>query len=636
MRTFIAVLSCLIFTPYVALCQLEDFLPAPGEIKQDRENTQNSASLRGDDIWIETFENGIPADWENSEISDIAHWEYRGPETTPDIYIGSRGSCIPEGEAGSEPIESPTWADGFAIFDSNYWDDNLGPCIEGFGTGPSPAPHDGWLATPPVDLSEYEAVFFAFNHFFKEWATNTQAVLEYKSGGSDWEVLHEIVVESGNATAPDEEVVINVTEQAAGTSDFQIRFRFIGTYYYWMIDDVRFVEPDANNIVINDASFAEFDLFDPGNESGFEGLEYTMYPDEMSPTFDFEVEVFNAGAETQTDVILHVVIVNIETQDTIYNETSLSSNLITQQVSWFETPSFSMPAGFGEFEIHYSISQNEEDEVPEDNTFVFAFNINDVTYAKDFRATEGIYVPSNQFFSTPYEVGNMFLMTADDLPVHSISAGVGLGSTAGVPVYGAIYKLNLTSFADTELIAETGGEDIYWEAMNDFGQNQMMVLPFDEPVTLMKDSAYLVVAGANAGSESVLFATSGPAEPLSSWVRFQPNNWFYLEQNPMVRMNFGQVVNIEKPSLSDATLFTNFPNPFNASTTVRFNLQKASACRIEITDIQGRTVRSRDLGTLPIGDHFLNVHRENLADGTYVFSLIANNIRHSESIVISR
>ena len=636
MRTLFAVLVAILFAPVLCYSQLWEASPAPGEIVKDRQDNQSSATLRGESIWSETFENGISAEWGNIEENGIAYWEYRGPETNPDIYIGSRGSCIPEGQSGSDPIESDTWADGFVIFDSNYWDDNIGPCIEGFGTGPSPGPHDASLITPSIDFTDYDEVFLSFHHFYKEWTNNSVADIQYRINEGPWINLYTVEVESGNSTTADDRIAINISDQAGGEGNFQIRFHFEGTYYYWMLDDINFFVPDNNNVLIYEAGFDDFDIYDGNNVSGFDGLEYTMYPDEMPPTLNFEARLENAGSETQTDVTLHVEVVNVNTEEVLYAESSTSTNLVSQQISIFTTPSFTMPGVQGEYEIRYTASQNEEDEVPEDNLYTFAFNINDVTFAKDHRSTTGIYLPPAMMAETHYEIGNMFVIGEDDMAIHSVSVGCGVGSTNGTPVYGAIYKFNLNAFTETELIAQTPTQNLYWEAQNDFGDNKTMVIPFTDPVVLDKDSAYLVVAGVESGPQDLVFAMSGNAEPLSSWVRFFPTTWYYMQQNPMVRMNFGEVVGIDEFSVNDAEVYTAYPNPAADNTNLRFELNKAIACRIEVFDPTGRKVKDIQLGTLGKGLQTIQIPTNDLSAGMYTLSLLTGKARHSQQLIITK
>ena len=60
----------------------------------------------------------------------IYGWEYRGPNTQPDVTTGTRGAY-----GGNALIISPTVTNGFIIFDSDYLD-NAG--TQGaFGLGPT-------------------------------------------------------------------------------------------------------------------------------------------------------------------------------------------------------------------------------------------------------------------------------------------------------------------------------------------------------------------------------------------------------------------------------------------------------------------------------------------------------------------
>ena len=48
---------------------------------------------------------------------------------------------------------------------------------------------------------------------------------------------------------------------------------------------------------------------------------------------------------------------------------------------------------------------------------------------------------------------------------------------------------------------------------------------------------------------------------------------------------------------------SNYPNPFNPSTTISITLPKSSAVTLSIYDIQGRKVRTLAVGQFPAGNH---------------------------------
>ena len=85
----------------------------------------------------------------------------------------------------------------------------------------------------------------------------------------------------------------------------------------------------------------------------------------------------------------------------------------------------------------------------------------------------------------------------------------------------------------------------------------------------------------------------------------------------------------EKPARS--RLLANYPNPLNPETWIPYQLDKASAVRIQIYDVSGRLVRTLDLGDQEAGIYFdknragywdgKNNAGESLASGVYFYAL---------------
>jgi len=58
-----------------------------------------------------------------------------------------------------------------------------------------------------------------------------------------------------------------------------------------------------------------------------------------------------------------------------------------------------------------------------------------------------------------------------------------------------------------------------------------------------------------------------------------------------------------RPALSAARALENYPNPFNAATTVRFSLAESGPAEVAIYNVAGQLVRQLLAGPLPAGDH---------------------------------
>jgi hypothetical protein len=70
----------------------------------------------------------------------------------------------------------------------------------------------------------------------------------------------------------------------------------------------------------------------------------------------------------------------------------------------------------------------------------------------------------------------------------------------------------------------------------------------------------------------------------------------------------------------------NFPNPFNPTTTIYYDLPHDSRVSIKVYDIIGREVRSLVNGVEEAGSHDIRFDGRNLASGAYVYRLQADPI----------
>jgi hypothetical protein len=80
----------------------------------------------------------------------------------------------------------------------------------------------------------------------------------------------------------------------------------------------------------------------------------------------------------------------------------------------------------------------------------------------------------------------------------------------------------------------------------------------------------------------------------------------------------------------------NFPNPFNPSTRVRFQLPETSTITLELFDVLGRRVGTLARGELAAGTHEAVVRGDNLASGVYYYRLEARGIAGSRPFVATR
>lgn len=88
-------------------------------------------------------------------------------------------------------------------------------------------------------------------------------------------------------------------------------------------------------------------------------------------------------------------------------------------------------------------------------------------------------------------------------------------------------------------------------------------------------------------------------------------------------------------------LLPNAPNPFRATTTLRFGLARASDVVLSVFDVRGRRVWTRTLTDQPAGWHdvrfdAVDEHGHPLASGVYVYRVAAAGLERSRSMLVTR
>lgn len=545
-------------------------------------------------IFQEDFASGIPDNWLNTEAGGIAQWQYRGLNTFPNLEIGTQGTCIPEGMLG-QPIQSPSQGNGFVIFDSNWWDNPSLPCTEAnMGSGPAPGPHTAILTSPPIDVSNYLGVGLQFHQYYNGYDTHASVEIS-NDGGANWSEVYSNDL-APNPTENGDFVQIPIGQWVGGLDNVRFRFVFSGLYYFWQIDDVQMVEIPIFDLAIANTQYGDFDINDPAHPTGFEFMEYSRYPYQMAPLLKFSALAVNNGIYENNDVRLNIEISD-PTNNIIHTAQSAEGVYVWPMIpEQLRAGTFQTPPTVGEYKVHHYLTYGtSETNTANDHDTTF-FQIHDVQFARDRLFATSVYFPSDEFNNVPYEIGNVFLNSADNMTLYSLSVGIGIGTSLPCTVYGALYEIDFTNALEATLIATTSAIDVNNSMLNGFADQIMTTLSFDDPILLENGKAYLAMAGSVEGGNFMVCALSGDAPEYTSWVHFLPDEWRLVSVMPMVRMNFGAFDQIAETGKAPQSILV-YPNP--SQTTIVIPTERSFENNpIRITDHTGREIM-RDVAKFP-------------------------------------
>jgi Secretion system C-terminal sorting domain len=115
---------------------------------------------------------------------------------------------------------------------------------------------------------------------------------------------------------------------------------------------------------------------------------------------------------------------------------------------------------------------------------------------------------------------------------------------------------------------------------------------------------------------------SGGSYGTNTWFMRQSDGddgaaWMYMDPTSMVTA----VKQSSGNAPAEFALLGSYPNPFNPTTNIKFQMAHSSNVTLEVYDVLGRLVSSQALGIRTPGEHVVPFNAANLASGTYFYRL---------------
>ncbi len=134
------------------------------------------------------------------------------------------------------------------------------------------------------------------------------------------------------------------------------------------------------------------------------------------------------------------------------------------------------------------------------------------------------------------------------------------------------------------------------------------------------------VAEGNGVIATLTFAVTGANTDLAlehMTARTCDNQEIEIENNPTGNVNNGDVVNVIP---AHSYLGSNYPNPFNPSTTIQFGIKEAGFVKIKVFNARGQLIRtlvndSKAAGTYQATWNGLDENNRPVASGVYIFRM---------------
>jgi Secretion system C-terminal sorting domain len=550
---------------------------------------------------------------------------------------------------------SPSYADGYMCFQSDYYD-NRG--IQGnFGNGPCPSAHRGDLISPVINLTGKSGFFLAFNQAYRKFTGTRCLVTWSEDGGTTWRDTTEVnAAQAVNALATTEKVLVKL-KGSVGTANVRIKIIFDADYYFWSVDDVQILQI-GNDLKINTNFYAI-----PANR---------FIPKTQVEKIPFLSDMSNVGSNPTTNTRLRANIYNwgkqIYTTETNLGTVPPDAVIENTLVGTPWTPK----ADTGVYNGSYRVLHNGVDDVLTNDSVSFFLGVTDTTFSKENGRTRSV-LPSfasltagtpkgwkygNSYYIAKkgwYRLGTTFGLTnpSTSMKTQLVSTWLYKYNEDGIAT-DVISTAERTRIASADIVTGTVvGNITYNAALAPFDDDAQKCVQLDTgnyllmiehaPTLALLDSM-IVSASGLYDYAAMVFATDSISSPrlapilggygtiTDDWIPagFTPGYNIVpvarLHINPTTPRgttptNGCKDITSDETPLTDDNKLSVFPNPVAVENlTVNIDLTlNAKTANLGIYDMNGRMIQNRDYDNVKNEKFTLPV--SNLANGNYFLKL---------------
>jgi len=631
----------------------------------------------------------LPTGWTNSgtlngAASTNARWELRKGNLTD---TGSRGGCNFDNAAGKHidnPIQSPTRANGFMIYDDDRLMDT--PGFTCGGSNGIQGPHVGRLVTPVMDFTTATKPVVEFYQDFRNFHAHTY-ILYSIDGGANYStdtvwfnnttqnfVGYDVNESTDNSYGSLR--IQRVIPALAGQSNVKVAFVFDASWgtwtsnnnfgrYYWMLDDVSFYDAADYDVSINDIRVDGLNWF----------ARYGSVPASQTDSVIVSAVYQNLGSLTATGVVNAKAVANGSTKWTAngqpFTRPAINSSADT---SYFLSTTFGSangaykPVQIAGAETDYTFSAdintapNVDADATNDSAREVHLIVSDSVFAVDHNSLAKFSALGTASFTngnTGFQAGNLItLKTADTITsitvrVSGASQPGGSFSVSVSPVDTSLLDLGsqteLTQFQSGAIQPAIISSDPngYVLTAADITNRFVTISLRDKPASQLRLAAgtYYVVMTMNptGGSQTTTVSDDGtvnqPAtasiigilDPAAgTYSYFTNGNAFFI------RANFGTTLGLGVNKVKNVESVTAYPNPTSGNTNLSFFLNEGADVTVSLRDITGRTVSTQNMGKVSSGMRSTTLATENLAAGVYTYEVNANGSKTFGRLVVNR
>ncbi len=600
------------------------------------------SAMGGDEIlWSEDFADETTPNITTEDIAGYGDWRWSN-ESPGGMWSENAGV-----------IQSLTADNGFMIMEADFY--NTGPQNglpeDGQTVGENPI--NAAFTIGPIDLTNSETselvLQFYSNYriccYYSPSDANDLNVYMSTDGGLNFNDLNYIEGETFEVNVEKEtfsQIPLGdyLTLDSLGSlnaDNVYFKFEWVGTHYFWMIDDLSVIQRPAYDLKMQSAWLT---MENPTNIEYY-SIPETQMPDEML----IGAEVYNYGYNDETNITL-----NGSIESTSYGSYIEYELVESDSTGYIETDYFDVSMlTAGTYDFTAEIISSGDEATPEDNILTREFVISENVYAIDglYEMEEwmGTGWPGGDDTSDGVRYANYFDFKENstlssiaiilDTGEHPTSLGTFQTESGGEIIAYVCDTTGIFNPLVETLDPEFGGaiwtSDFYLVSDSDVA-NGMVVIDVPE-LELNPNAYYIVVEFYSNGLESDILIKDDTSVPQPWWASliFYPNDqtWYSNPNAASIRLGLDGFENAVSEEELDGIQC--FPNPATNYIEITSNELLKGKSEVRIFNIIGGLVKNYELTSL---NETFKLDVQNVNRGSYILELENNKKFSRHKIVI--
>jgi len=472
------------------------------------------------------------------------------------------------------------------------------------------------ITSSTIDLSAYTqpSINLSFNQRFRHLNYDKTYVEMSQDGGATWSYSQQVNAEEvSNGTTLQNTISLIIPVTASANT--KIRFRWssdsaddlYGSGYGWMIDDVKLVEPYADEFTVTKVWTGDI------------VQKYDYYSTPLSQVIPMTVGavISNMGGVSQAKVVSIEI---LQGTTSVYTSTENITVLPGVSDTLWHTSTFT-PTANGVYTVKFTLPT---DATTTNNTQSENFEVTPNIYGHNFPITGTTSFAINEL-NAIIGMGNLFEINADQ-QLNGINVQFATGTTPTTEVTVELWEVVDGIQGTMNFITEAN-----YIIPSPLNTATPTTIAFSSPAQMVQGNLYLIILKAYQDATNTLkIKSSLKGDDDFSTVGYGPlsttgavNYFVGWGEAPYISLNFDPLVGINETT-TEISGVSIYPNPSSSSVNLEMNIANPSEVSIQVTDLSGKVVATQNLGFLQLGKNQTTIQSASFNNGLYYVTISSN------------